>query len=229
MLLPQGEDDSFVRVGEVLEDVVQESPWDSQAGGVALKGQGAPVWLAAYTRPRHEDKVKQYCEERGIEVFLPTFKSWRRWSDRKVQITAPLFPSYAFLQLDALQRRRAMQAPGFRWFVHNRTGPVRVSVEELHAIRGLLVSGLAFDPLPQAELGDEVEIVTGAMRGCRGHLLNKDEGAGRIVLSLSAVQGLVRVTLPDPSWIAPVLRGKWKAPAQARDTAEFSRREFTVA
>ena len=160
---------------------------------------GAP-WLAAYTRPRHEEKVKQYCEERGIEVFLPCYRTWRRWSDRKKQLSLPLFPSYLFVRPQGEQRQRAVQAPGFLWFVHNRSGTVRVDAGELGAIRALLSSGLEFDPLPVAQLGDEVEVVAGALRGTRGRLLHKE--AGRIVLMVSAIHGGVRVTLPDPSWIA---------------------------
>lgn len=170
---------------------------DSQAGGVP-DGH----WLAAYTRPRHEQQVRAYCEERGLEVFLPTYQSWRRWSDRKKLLALPLFPSYIFLRLTEADRRRAVQAPGLLWFVHNRLGPVQVNECELAAIRRLLTSGLQFDPLPGVQVGDEVEIVAGALRGCRGYLLRKDGGA--IVLRVSAIEGGVRVHLPDPSWVVPV-------------------------
>lgn len=159
-------------------------------------------WLAAYTRPRHEEKIRAYCEEREIEVFLPTHQSWRRWSDRRKLIRLPLFPCYVFVRAADAQRQRAVQAPGFLWFVHNRTGPVRVAADELGAIRRLLASGLEYDPLPNVHLGDEVEVISGVMRGCRGCLLRK--GAGAIVLNVSAIHGAVRVTLPDSSWVRPV-------------------------
>lgn len=175
---------------------------DSQAGGVPSAANQAGVWLAAYTRPRHEQQVRQYCEDRGFEVFLPTYQSWRRWSDRKKLLALPLFPSYIFLRLTDADRSRVVQAPGLLWFVHNRTGPVAVDGQELLAIRRLLTSGLQFDPLPGVQVGDEVEIIAGALRGCRGFLLRKDGGA--IVLRVSAVDAGVRVHLPDPSWVVPV-------------------------
>lgn len=123
----------------------------------------------------------------------------RQWSDRTKEITAPLFPSYVFVRLNEQERRRAVQAPGFLWFVRNERGPVPVPAEELAAIDRLLASGWRFDPLLEARLGDEVEIVAGAMHGCRGRLLRKDAGA--IALVVSAINGGVRVTVPDPSWI----------------------------
>ena len=185
---------------EAGEDEVDESACDSQAGGVA-NGATEPSWLAAYTRPRHEERVKQFCEERGIEVFLPTHRSWRRWSDRKKLLSLPLFPSYVFVRADGAQRQRAVQAPGFLWFVHNRTGPVLVAADELGAIRRLMASGMEYDPLPGVQVGDEVEVVAGALRGCRGRLLRKDGSA--IALFVTGINGGIRVSLPDPSWVVP--------------------------
>lgn len=183
--------------------VVEESPCDSQAGGLsACEGQDEACWLAAYTRPRHEDKVSRYCAERGMEVFLPSHRAWRAWSDRKKLLFLPLFPSYVFMRLSASQRLRALQAPGLLWFVRNQAGPVRVSARELDAIRRLLESGLAFDPLPGVQLGDEVEIINGALRGCRGYLMSKDVRS--VVLIVAAIQGGVRVNLPDPRWVRPI-------------------------
>lgn len=161
--------------------------------------------MAAYTRSRHEEKVKQHCEQRGIEVFLPTRQSWRRWSDRKKLLHLPLFPSYVFIRADEVERRRAVQAPGFLWYVHDVRGPLRVDGGELAAIRRLLASGLEFDPLPGAEVGDEVEILSGVMRGCRGWLLRKQHGA--IALTVSAINGSVRLVLSDANAVAVVRRG----------------------
>lgn len=199
--------------GEEVE-ALEESRCDSRAGGVSREwGEGVP-WLAAYTRPRHEEKVKEFCSERGIEVFLPTHRSWRRWSDRKKLLHLPLFPSYVFIRVDEEARRRAVQAPGFLWYVRTAAGPVRVDESELDAIRRVLASGLEFDPLPNAQVGDEVEVVAGALRGCRGRLLRKDHST--VVLFVSAINGAVRVVLPDTAAIRPVASVRvrpWAVPA----------------
>lgn len=167
--------------------------------GIAKPAQDSPLWLAAYTRPRHEQKVGDFFRQREWEVFWPTVRARRQWSDRAKEITAPLFPSYVFVRLNEQERRRAVQAPGFLWFVRNGRGPAPVAADELAAIERLLASGWRFDPLPEARLGDEVEIVAGAMRGCRGRLVRKDLGA--IALLVSAISCGLRVTVPDPSWI----------------------------
>jgi len=176
-----------------------ESPCDSQAGGVEADGQNELRWLAAYTRPKFEATVAEYCRQRSIEAFLPSHKCWRRWSDRKKLVDLPLFPSYVFMRVDENERGRAVQAPGLLWFVHNSFGPVKVEDAELSAIRSLTESGLQFDPMPNVPLGAEVEVVRGALQGHRGRLLRKDSGV--IALTISAINGAVRVNLPDPTWV----------------------------
>jgi transcription antitermination factor NusG len=176
-----------------------EPTWESEAGGLANRDG---IWLAAYTRPRHEEEVRAYCEQHDIEAFLPTYPSWREWSDRRKLLRLPLFPSYVFLRPDAERRRQAVQAPGMLWFVHDSVGPVPVPETDLQAVRRVLESGLVYDPLPGVQLEDEVEIIKGALRGCRGRLLRKDMGA--IALTVGVVNGGVRIKLPDPSWVRPL-------------------------
>lgn len=169
------------------------------AGNSSSDSSGEYRWLAAYTRTKHEAKVRDFCRDREIEAFLPTYRSWRRWSDRRKLLDLPLFPSYVFLRVDNQLRKRAVQAPGFLWYVHQQGRPVQVDPAELEAVRRLLASGLEYDPLPEAQLGDEVEIVYGPMRGQTGRLVRKQQNA--IALVISAINGGVRVTLPDATWV----------------------------
>ncbi len=158
-----------------------------------------------------------------MESFLPLYRSWRHWSDRRVQLDLPLFPSYVFLRATVEQRRQAVMAPGFLSFVRTSEGPVSVAATELQAIRKALDSGLQFDPMPEAQLGAPVEVVRGPLRGCRGFLLRKDEQA--IALLVTAIAGGVRLALPDASWIR-VLAHRRKSPdhntQQRREAFLFS-------
>lgn len=171
------------------------------------RAEEAPAcWLAGYTRPRHEQKVAEYFLGHRWQVFLPTHSSWRYWSDRRKLVRLPLFPSYIFVKLSAAEQREAVRAPGLVGWVRGEYGAARVAEEELRTIAKLLQSGVRFDPLPEAQIGDEVEITAGALRGCRGYLLRKDQGA--IALLVSAINGGVRVSLPDPSWVRAVPRAR---------------------
>ena len=183
-----------------MPDESQSRVCDSQAGGLPgnnLEGDGH--WLAGYTRSHYEHKVRNFYQQRGWEVFLPTYRSWRRWSDRRKLLDLPLFPSYVFVRLREADRYRAVQAPGFLWFVTQDHRPAIVNGQELQAIRQALASGLQYDPMPTLHLGDEVEIIDGPMRGAHGRLIRKEKNA--VALLVSAINGGVRITFPDASWI----------------------------
>lgn len=135
---------------------MEELRCDSQAGGLPAGRRESGRLLATNTRPRHEERVNQYWLERGIETFLPCHRVRRRWSDRRKELWQPLFPSYVLVRIDAVQRGRAVQAPGFLWFVRGVGGAIAVDDSELEAICRALGSGLEYDSFPGAQLGDEV-------------------------------------------------------------------------
>ncbi|MGH8377677.1 MAG: transcription termination/antitermination NusG family protein, partial [Gammaproteobacteria bacterium] len=77
----------------------------SLADGPRERGESDGCWLAAYTRPRHEHTVAEYLLGRRYQVFLPTYSTWRYWSDRRKLIRLPLFSSYVFVRLEAARQR----------------------------------------------------------------------------------------------------------------------------
>ena len=80
--------------------------------------------------------------------------------------------------------------------------PAIVNGQELQAIRQALASGLQYDPMPTLHLGDEVEIIDGPMRGTCGRLIRKELNA--VALMVSAINGGVKITLPDATLIRPL-------------------------
>ena len=61
--------------------------------------QDSKIWVAVYTRPRHEKTVKKEFQKKGFEVYLPMLKERRKWSDRKKWVEFPLFRSYVFVRI----------------------------------------------------------------------------------------------------------------------------------
>lgn len=180
---------------------------------MALADNGPP-WLAAYTRPRHERKIAAFCDRARVEAYLPTYRTWRIWSDRRKQLDLPLFPGYVFIRAHEAERLRVLAAPGLLWFVHDRRGFLRVAAREIDAVRRMLRAGLSCDPLPWAHVGDEVEIVRGVLRGCRGRLIHKQASA--VALVITAIGASVRVSLPDASWVVPTHAAR-RPPAGRQD------------
>src|ERR1700751_5933305 len=98
----------------------------SCAGGIGEPIMGPPQtaelftesrWYAAYTHARHEKRVDAQMRERGIESFLPLYRSVRRWKDRRKQLELPLFPGYVFVHMALRDRLQVLQLPGVVHFV----------------------------------------------------------------------------------------------------------------
>lgn len=56
-------------------------------------------WIALYTRPRSEKKVKEILDKMGIETYLPIQKQMRQWSDRKKLVDVVVIPMTIFVNL----------------------------------------------------------------------------------------------------------------------------------
>src|SRR5947209_231667 len=69
-------------------------------------------WYAVYTCPRHEKWVANQLRVRGMESFSPVYRTVHQWKDRKKMVELALFPSYAFVRIDPVERVRVLQVPG---------------------------------------------------------------------------------------------------------------------
>src|SRR3954470_14598501 len=74
----------------------------------------APQWYAVQTRGRHEKKVANKLQEKGIQTFLPMMREIHRWSDRNKVVEIPMFPCYTFVHAVANSgdRLRILQTDG---------------------------------------------------------------------------------------------------------------------
>ena len=57
-------------------------------------------WFVLYTKSNCEKKVSELLSKRGIETYCPLNRVYRQWSDRKKQLSVPLFTSYVFVKVD---------------------------------------------------------------------------------------------------------------------------------
>src|SRR5215469_14792534 len=94
----------------------------------------APAWYAAYTHPRHEKKVAQQLKDRGIEHFLPIYRSVRRWKDRRKELDLVLFPGYVFVHTRLTERLRVLELPGVVRFVSFNGQPAALPCDDVEAL-----------------------------------------------------------------------------------------------
>ena len=57
---------------------------------------GETAWFALTVKPRHEKATALQLDRKGLESYLPLYRSKRRWSDRFKEVELCLFPGYVF-------------------------------------------------------------------------------------------------------------------------------------
>lgn len=155
-----------------------------------------PEWYAAYTHARHEKKVAQQLEERGIEHFLPVYRSVRLWKDRRKELDLVLFPGYVFTRIDPADRLRVLQLPGVVRFVSFNGQPTPLAGDDLEALRNALEQGVRAEHHPYLTAGRRVKVVRGPLTGASGILLRLKPNC-RIVISIEAIMRSVSVEIDE--------------------------------
>jgi transcription antitermination factor NusG len=175
------------------------------AGGAAVgalpqaasaDGAAQAQWYAAYTYAKHEKRVAHQLEERFIESFLPTYRSVRRWKDRRKVLELPLFPSYIFVQLNGKNRLDLLRLPGVLGLVCFQGRPAPVESAEIENLRLGLVDRTIVHPHPYLKAGRRVRIRSGSMAGVEGVLVRKKD-CSRVVLSISLLQRSVSIDIDE--------------------------------
>ena len=161
-------------------------------GEILPAGDASPVWLAAYTSPRHEKAVARHLEVREIEHFLPVYRVVRRWKNGcNVPVEFPLFPSYVFVRMGQERSSRLLDIPGLLAFVGPGRFPAAIPDVEIDWLRRELPHR-KFEPHPYLTVGSQVRITAGPLTGASGILLRKKNGL-RVVLSVDLIRQSIAV------------------------------------
>jgi transcription antitermination factor NusG len=145
-----------------------------------------PFWYAAYTYANHEKKAAAEISRRGVECFLPSYHTARRWSDRRVELEMPLFPGYVFVHLVLHDRLKVLQVPGVARLVGFGGLPAALPDEQIDALRAGL-NGLRAEPHRFLTVGRRVRVKHGPLAGMTGILLRR-KGKFRLVISIDLIQ-----------------------------------------
>jgi transcription antitermination factor NusG len=170
------------------------SPTESFPAAVDLKP--AAQWYAVQTRGRHEKKVANTLQEKGIETFLPALREVHRWSDRNKIVEVPLFPGYAFVRslAHSPERLLILQTDGVVRIVGNGTELVPVDSKQIEDIRTLLASGVPMAMYPALKVGQRIRVRGGCLDGIEGILVSRPRES-TLVLSVHAIQRAIAINL----------------------------------
>ena len=150
-------------------------------------------WFALRVKSRQEKIVSCILRNKGLEQFLPVYRSKRKWVDRVREIDFPLFPGYVFCRFSPEARIPVVTTPGVVDIV--RCGPMFAVVDpaEMAALQALMKSQLPAHPW-HMEVGQQVMIEGGSLDGVVGFLL-QTKNSNRVVLRVTALQRSVLVEI----------------------------------
>lgn len=151
-------------------------------------------WYALYTRPRHERRVDQQLREKEIVSFLPMRKILKQWSDRKKWIEEPLFRCYLFIHADPSDRLRALQTYGIVRMVSFQGKPAVVQDKEIDIIQRIIDEDPGVEALSRFTIGDQVEVVSGPLRGLKGQL-ESIQNERRLIVTIPSIQQSLRFNI----------------------------------
>ena len=154
-----------------------------------------PQWFAIHVRSRHEKKVSEELQQKGIPNFLPVIRQVRRWSDRKKVVEFPLFSCYVFVQIPPshLARVSVLSSFGVLGFVGPSHG-TEIPPEQIESVRRLVLNDVHVTPESYIRVGQRVRIRGGALDGVEGVLAGcgKDQ---KLIVSVDTIQRSISVAL----------------------------------
>lgn len=132
---------------------------------------------------------------RKFEVFLPTQKVMRQWSDRKKRVEVPLFSSYIFVFTYEHQIAEVLKVPGIAWAIRHNGKAAVLQPKEYELIKRFLDTGLMIDVQSSQSFqpGEWVQVLDGPLRGAVGQVTAQNPN--RFTVLLDAIGQVMRVDL----------------------------------
>jgi len=153
-------------------------------------------WFAIYTKPRNEKKAYDLLVEADIETYLPLVKTLKQWSDRRKWVEEPLFKSYLFVHISKKEYYKVLNVNGVVRFITFEGKAVPIPENQINAIKQFINEGEELlDNTEDFEVGDEVEVIRGAMNGLRGRLISVKKKQ-KVKIEIDAVAQSIYLSIP---------------------------------
>lgn len=155
-------------------------------------------WFALQVKARTEHQVATILRTKGYEEFLPT----RSTTKKKVSTRLPLFPGYVFCRFRSDARGPIVTTPGVIRIVQFGGKPAPIDPEEIRSVQLIVNSGVPISVWYGLQLGDNVYIQEGPLRGTVG-VLTCVRSKQRLVVSITMMMRTVAAEI-DPEWVKAI-------------------------
>jgi transcriptional antiterminator RfaH len=139
-------------------------------------------WFVLNTKPKKEFQVERLFYEGGFEFYCPKYKY-----DNKIK---PFFSGYGFLWYDHPEQYRLVKyTRGVKRIIGNETGPIPIPEEMIQEIKAREINGyIELEKYgTEPDIGDEIEIMEGPLKGLRGIFRRELTEKERVIILLNYV------------------------------------------
>ncbi len=140
---------------------------------------GQKNWYAIYTRYRCEKKVMETMLSRNVEAYTPLLTRKVQYSKKVKTHHYPLLPNYVFVRISDAEKIKVLNTQHVVSFVMIGAELPKVRQQEINWLKKIVGENQAVEVLPKLDaIGEKVEIVSGALTGLKGQLVqinNKKE------------------------------------------------------
>lgn len=139
-------------------------------------------WYVVNAKPKKEFQVERLFIEGGFDIYTPKYIQ-----DKQIK---SFFPGYQFLRFEYPEQYRMVKyTRGVKSIIGNDSGPIPIADEIIDQIRAREINGVielekyGLEP----DLGDEIEVMEGAMKGLRGVFHKELTDKERVIILLNYV------------------------------------------
>lgn len=151
-------------------------------------------WLAVQVWTGREQMSSSSLRLRGYDVFLPTHRVRRRWSDRIKSMERALFPGYTFCRVGNHVAASIVTARGVIGIVGDGVRPIPVPDHEIESIRRIVDSHLVVEPCAIPPVGRRIRVEAGPLAGAIG-VVERVKGGHRLVACVQLLHRAVAVEI----------------------------------
>jgi transcriptional antiterminator RfaH len=139
-------------------------------------------WFVINTKPKKEFQVEKLFSEGGIKIYNPKYMH-----ENKIK---PFFPGYGFIHFDfPAQYQLVRYTRGVKRVVGSRSAPIPIPEEVIREIKSREIDGLIelYKYGEEPEVGDEIEVMEGPLKGLRGIFKKELTAKERVLILLNYV------------------------------------------
>ena len=174
-------------------------PLSPAPDGTDDRGARPCRWFAAMVQMNCERQVAKKLSRLNIENFVALQRELHLWSDRNKLVDRVVIPMTVFVRVSdaglADIRRLSFVSRLLTYPGEYRPAPIPdAQMQRFREMLGCTESEVSIGQAP-LEVGEQVLIVSGSLRGFRGELAAVREGKSQIIVRLGCL-GCARITLP---------------------------------